>query len=119
MPPTDEKLTSDEIATLRSWIDQGAAAEHSAALPALTEKDVVPIFQMRCAKCHGKRLREGDLDLRTLASRLKGGRSGPAIVRICRYRLRTGARIWKTRVSTARGVRPRSGTRWGRRPIRC
>ena len=80
MPPAGDKLTADEIATLRAWIDQGAGTTYGAGLPALTEKDVVPIFQMRCAKCHGKRRREGDLDLRTLASRLKGGRSGPAIV---------------------------------------
>ena len=80
MPPGGDKLPANEIATLRAWVDQGAGAKHSAGLPALTEKDVVPIFQMRCAKCHGKRRREGDLDLRTIASRLKGGRSGPAIV---------------------------------------
>ncbi len=80
MPPVGDKLTADEVATLRAWIDQGAQTTHRAGLPALTEKDVVPIFQMRCATCHGKRRREGDLDLRTLASRLKGGRSGPAIV---------------------------------------
>ena len=35
---------------------------------------------MRCQVCHGKRKQEGGLDLRTMASRLKGGNSGPALV---------------------------------------
>ena len=35
---------------------------------------------MRCAVCHGKRKQEGGLDLRTIAGRLKGGKSGPALV---------------------------------------
>ena len=45
-----------------------------------TENDVLPIFQMRCAVCHGKRRQEGGLDLRFQASRLKGGESGPALI---------------------------------------
>jgi len=35
---------------------------------------------MRCVVCHGKRRQEGGLDLRTHGSRLKGGKSGPALV---------------------------------------
>ena len=35
---------------------------------------------LRCTACHGLRRQEGDLDLRTKASMLKGGKSGPAIV---------------------------------------
>ena len=46
----------------------------------ITENEVMPIFQMRCTVCHGKRRQEGGLDLRTQASRLKGGKSGPALV---------------------------------------
>ena len=46
----------------------------------VTENEVMPIFQMRCTVCHGKRKQEGGLDLRTQASRLKGGKSGPALV---------------------------------------
>ncbi|MBG98741.1 MAG: hypothetical protein CMN58_00170 [Solibacterales bacterium] len=79
MPPINDKLTASEIAIVRAWIDGGALSRDG--LPVLTEKDAIPIFQMRCVNCHGKRRREGDLDLRTLASALKGGKSGPAIVR--------------------------------------
>ena len=49
-------------------------------LESVTENDVLPIFQTRCVLCHGKRRQEGGLDLRTQASRLKGGKSGPALV---------------------------------------
>ena len=35
---------------------------------------------LRCTACDGLRRQEGDLDLRTKASMLKGGKSGPAIV---------------------------------------
>ena len=79
MPPVGEKLTDDELQILRDWIHQGAAGTSESG-PLITDKEVLPILQMRCVTCHGKRRREGDLDLRTLASRLKGGRSGPALV---------------------------------------
>ncbi|MFN0169199.1 MAG: DUF1553 domain-containing protein [Bryobacteraceae bacterium] len=76
MPPGNmRKLTDAEIATLRSWVDA-----QTPQVAAVTEKDVVPVFQMRCVVCHGKRKQEGGLDLRTRASILKGGKSGPAIV---------------------------------------
>ena len=47
---------------------------------AVTQHDVIPILLLRCTACHGRRRREGELDLRTRASLLKGGKSGPAIV---------------------------------------
>ncbi|MDQ6706101.1 MAG: DUF1549 domain-containing protein, partial [Acidobacteriota bacterium] len=74
MPPVGEKLTDPQIATLRNWIDRLTPAVQ------VTEADVLPVFQMRCVVCHGKRKQEGGLDLRTQASRLRGGKSGPAIV---------------------------------------
>jgi len=87
MPPVGEKLTAAEIALIRLWIDKGAPADgeaHQLALKQspseITENEVTPIFQMRCIVCHGKRRQEGGLDLRTQASRLKGGKSGPALV---------------------------------------
>ena len=78
MPPVGEKLTDDELQILRDWIHQGAPGTSESG-PLITDKEVLPILQMRCVTCHGKRRREGDLDLRTIASRLKGGRSGPAL----------------------------------------
>lgn len=84
MPPADPKLTSAQVLAIRSWIDKGAPAEvamqSGGHAQAITERDVLPTFQMRCVVCHGKRKQEGGLDLRTVASRLRGGKSGPAIV---------------------------------------
>jgi hypothetical protein len=42
--------------------------------------DVRPIILRHCTACHGPRRQEGGLDLRTRASMLHGGKSGPAIV---------------------------------------
>src|SRR5262249_6436264 len=78
MPPGDPKLSGNEIALIRAWIDKGLT--RPAAPELISEADVLPIFQMRCVVCHGKRKQEGGLDLRTLVSRLKGGKSGPALV---------------------------------------
>ena len=74
MPP-GKKLAPEQIAAIRKWID-----EEQPLRAGVTEADVIPIFQMRCVTCHGKRKQEGGLDLRTQASRLKGGKSGPALV---------------------------------------
>jgi len=46
----------------------------------LDQHDIMPIFQLRCVVCHGLRTRQAGLDLRTVASVLRGGKSGPAIV---------------------------------------
>jgi mono/diheme cytochrome c family protein len=76
MPPGDAKLSPAEITLLTSWVDRlSGAAERE-----VTENDVLPIFQMRCVVCHGKRKQEAGLDLRSQASRLRGGKSGPALV---------------------------------------
>ena len=74
MPP-GKKLTPTEITAIREWIDA-----EKPLLAGITEADVIPTFQMRCVTCHGKRKQEGGLDLRTQASRLKGGKSGPALI---------------------------------------
>ncbi|OAI46320.1 hypothetical protein AYO44_11505 [Planctomycetaceae bacterium SCGC AG-212-F19] len=45
------------------------------------EKDILPVLQAKCAKCHIEPDRKkGGLDLRTVASIKKGGQEGPAIV---------------------------------------
>jgi mono/diheme cytochrome c family protein len=81
MPPFDPKLTPDEVELIRRWIDAGAPSQQETADAGrlVTEQDVLPIFQVRCVACHGKREQKGGLDLRTQASRLKGGNSGPAL----------------------------------------
>jgi len=47
----------------------------------LLERDVLPILTKNCMGCHGGLKQEGGLDLRTMPSMLKGGESGPAIVK--------------------------------------
>ena len=87
MPMGREKLSPLEIELIQRWIDAGALKEGEEAgsetLKALqvTERDVmVPILHVRCVVCHGRRKQEGGLDVRTRASLLKGGKSGPAII---------------------------------------
>ena len=80
MPPMDLKLSDAEVAAIRGWIDAGAPSAEDESASLVTENDVLPIFQVRCLVCHGKREQRGGLDLRTRASRLRGGTSGPALV---------------------------------------
>ena len=80
MPMGGEKLPESEIDAIRAWIDEAGRSDDPAAELRVTEADVLPIFQMRCQTCHGKRRQEGGLDLRSLASLLKGGQSGATLV---------------------------------------
>src|SRR5262245_10034761 len=50
------------------------------AAPPSFDKDVNPLLQAKCVKCHGEKTRKADLDLSTSSGILKGGESGPAIV---------------------------------------
>ena len=77
MPPGEARLSDEEISLIRLWIDRQGS---QSSLAKITEKDVLPIFQMHCVNCHGKSKQEGGLDLRTQASRIKGGDSGPALI---------------------------------------
>lgn len=80
MPPGKQKLSDAEIDTLRGWISKGLVPAAAPLESAVSEPEVRAILQVRCVVCHGKSRQEGGLDLRTLASRLKGGKSGPAVV---------------------------------------
>jgi hypothetical protein len=44
------------------------------------EGDVLPVLNAHCLQCHGGVHQKNGLDLRTLASLLKGGKSGPVVV---------------------------------------
>ena len=48
--------------------------------PLTFEKHVLPIFRAHCLRCHGAEKQSGALDLRTKATLLAGGESGPALV---------------------------------------
>lgn len=43
------------------------------------KRDVLPIFEEKCIRCHGAKKRDAKLDMRTLDALLAGGVSGPAI----------------------------------------
>lgn len=85
MPPEDsEPLTEEQVETIRRWIEAGTPFQKEVSWSELVAEvnnhDVEPIMLLRCAMCHGLRRQEAGLDLRTKASLLKGGESGPAIV---------------------------------------
>lgn len=86
MPPEGKPaLSPDEIATIANWIKMGMPFKSQVDIQKLmaagevNQHDIEPLMLLRCAVCHGLRKQEGDLDLRTRASMLKGGKSGPAI----------------------------------------
>src|SRR5438045_3427796 len=56
------------------------AADKTNPAPPTFEADIRPLFQTKCAKCHGEKVRKAGLDLTTAAGILKGGESGRAIV---------------------------------------
>jgi hypothetical protein len=83
MPPGNkDKLSKAEVETIRRWIEAGARfrADQGQQDIAVTQHDVIPILLRRCTACHGRSQREGGIDLRTRASILRGGKSGPGIV---------------------------------------
>ncbi len=65
---------------------QAADVDVSKLPPASSKKDVTfakdikPIFEKSCFKCHGAEKQKGKLRLDTLAAALKGGEDGPDIV---------------------------------------
>ena len=81
MPPADQtSLTEAEKLTIRRWISSGAAAAAANSERIVTQHDVLPYLYTRCVVCHGARHKEADLDLRTVESILKGGKSGAVVV---------------------------------------
>ncbi len=74
MPMGAPPMPAAEIATIRTWI------ETETAKPPVAERDVHAIFSAKCWVCHGRVEKKAGLDLRTIASLLKGGKSGAALV---------------------------------------
>ena len=82
MPPDLEGgLPEAQRATIKAWIETGLASgpEEDAATQALNQHDVIPILLRHCTTCHGLRRQGNDLDLRSRASMIRGGKSGPAL----------------------------------------
>jgi mono/diheme cytochrome c family protein len=69
--------TADRGPLLAAETDGG---KNGAARGPSFENDVRPLFQAKCARCHGEKARKAELDLGTPAGILKGGESGPVIV---------------------------------------
>ncbi|MCE9568052.1 MAG: DUF1549 domain-containing protein [Planctomycetes bacterium] len=79
MPPAKkDALGEKEVALLKQWISDGAKTGKPDAIP--TQHDVIPIMLRHCTVCHGRNHQAAGLDLRTRASMLKGGKSGPGFV---------------------------------------
>lgn len=51
-----------------------------AAGPLQFEKDILPLLEAKCTKCHAGAEAQGGLDVRTRAALLKGGKSGAAFL---------------------------------------
>jgi hypothetical protein len=82
MPPNGEgePFKDEELDVIRRWIAAGAKTDEPIAQTQITDERILPLLQLRCVSCHGGRRREADLDVRTVESLLRGGKSGPAIV---------------------------------------
>ena len=81
MPPEGKTpLSKSQKELIRRWIATGAAATAVRSERVVTQHDVLPYLYTRCVVCHGARRQEADLDLRTVESILKGGKSGPVAV---------------------------------------
>ncbi|MBL8798696.1 MAG: sigma-70 family RNA polymerase sigma factor, partial [Planctomycetia bacterium] len=72
--------TRAEIESLFTEI-AGLPALRTGSAAVAFEKQVLPIFQAKCAQCHlGDNNHKGKVDLRTVATIKKGGSEGPAVV---------------------------------------
>jgi len=62
------------------WVVTSSSTLSRAQEPVSFTKDIQPILQNSCLKCHGEAMQLSKLDLRSLESTLKGGEKGAAIV---------------------------------------
>jgi hypothetical protein len=56
-----------------------SAARAEERAPPQFEKDILPILEAKCLRCHGAMQRKARLDLRTRTGMVKGGETGPAL----------------------------------------
>ena len=83
MPPEGQPpLSDDERSLIHEWLKAGAKSNTPAETEEkkLNQHDVLPIVLLRCTTCHGARIKQGGVDLRTPAAMKKGGRNGPAMI---------------------------------------
>jgi hypothetical protein len=83
MPPEGQPpLSEKERSLIHKWLQAGAKSSVpiEANEKKLNQHDVLPIVLLRCTTCHGARIKQGGVDLRTPVSMRKGGKNGPAII---------------------------------------
>ena len=89
MPPPafKSKVPDADVEEIRLWIAAGAHSEVEGAVPeearlqiARFEREIQPLLRERCVACHGGTAPQADLDLRSLASMLRGSRNGPVVL---------------------------------------
>ena len=89
MPPKafKSRVPEADIETIRRWIESGAHSEQGDDLPeqarlqiARFEREIQPLLNERCVACHGGSSPQSGLDLRSLASTLRGGQHGPVVL---------------------------------------
>ncbi|MEZ6041065.1 MAG: PSD1 and planctomycete cytochrome C domain-containing protein [Planctomycetaceae bacterium] len=81
MPPEGEPpLANDERLLIQQWLREGAKSAERTESIRVTQHDVLPIVLLRCAACHGARLQQGGVDMRSVASMKAGGKSGPVLI---------------------------------------
>jgi hypothetical protein len=74
LPP----LSEAEVRTLSAWIDAGAP--WGSPLAPDYAREIRPIFEARCVRCHGPSLQQSRLRLDSRSAALEGGLSGAVIV---------------------------------------
>ncbi len=68
MPKGGEPLAKDKIDLIARWIKEGAVLPGAAAEPKVDfAKQVLPILQQNCEKCHGEKRASGGMRLNTAA----------------------------------------------------
>jgi hypothetical protein len=68
------------LASLLTLLVAGAFARAQGDARPTFESDILPIFNAHCLQCHGGVHQKNDLDLRSHAAIMKGGKSGAVIV---------------------------------------
>lgn len=83
MPPEDEPpLSDDERRRIHDWITAGAHSSVTTdeGTKKIDQHDVLPILLLRCNACHGPRIRQAGVDLRSREKMVAGGKHGPAMI---------------------------------------
>lgn len=65
---------------LRADVDVSKLPPASTQKPVTFAKDIKPIFEKSCLKCHGEEKQKGDLRLDTIEAVKKGSEHGPVVV---------------------------------------